>query len=57
MHDAPSLHSADATHGTDPYAIYDQLPPVLAPTMWRRAFPTLTQLATLLRQNDARAPA
>jgi hypothetical protein len=57
MHTVRSLLSAPEENGADPFAIYDQLPPVKTPTVWRRAFPTLAQLATTMRHHDDRSAA
>ena len=57
MNTARSLHPASAERPADHYAIYDQLPPVPPRTGWRRAFPTLSQLAASIRQHEDRVAA
>jgi hypothetical protein len=57
MNTARSFHTAFADSNADHYAIYDQLPPVPPRSGWRRAFPTITQLAASIRHHDERAAA
>jgi hypothetical protein len=55
MYTPRSLHAAPDP--TDPDVLYDLLPPIQPPTVWRRAFPTITQIATSIRHRDNHAAA